>query len=33
MHTLAVIDAARISAAGQRVVDVITPGIVPGEAP
>jgi predicted dehydrogenase len=32
VHTLAVIDAARLSAEGQRVVEVITPGTRPGHA-
>lgn len=32
VHTLAVIDAARTSAEGQRVVEVITPGTRPGHA-
>ena len=29
VHTLAVIDAARLSAEGQRVVEVVTPGTHP----
>ncbi|KGN38905.1 Gfo/Idh/MocA family protein [Knoellia aerolata] len=32
VHTLAVIDAARLSSEGQRVVEVITPGTRPGHA-
>ena len=30
IHTLAVIDAARVSAEGERVVEVMTPGVRPG---
>jgi predicted dehydrogenase len=30
VHVLAVIDAARVSARGCRVVDVVTPGEAPG---